>query len=115
MRRLIETMKSQMAQELSKCCYDEGVMQDEYEYMYDTEDSGVFVLLRNEGDGIYKAADVVADSRADKKHPNIEAALKDVTLDLSDVEKEIEETIDSQRRLTSDPYAYYGVSRSDFV
>lgn len=112
---LIDKMINEMGRELAECCYSEDAMQDEFEYMYDTEDSGVFVLLQHTGGGIYKATDVIADSRAEKKHPNVEAALQGITLDLSDVESEIEEINDDRQRLASDPYSFYGVSRSDFV
>lgn len=112
---LIERMIDEMEHELSENCYSEDTMQDEYEYMYDTDDSGVFVRLRHEGGGTYRATDAIADSRAEKKHPNIEAALKGITLDLGDVYRELETQSDNMKRLAKDPYAYYGVSRWDFV
>lgn len=112
---LIERIIEEMGHELSESCYSEYTMQDEYEYMYDTDDSGVFVILRHEGGGMYKVTDVIADSRAEKKHPNIEAALKGIALDLGDVYRELETDKNEAELLAKDPYAYYGVSRWDFV
>lgn len=104
-----------MGHELSESYYSEDTMLDEYEYMYDTEDSVVFVRLQHEGGGMYRATDVIADSRAEKKHPNIEAALQGVILDLSDTYRELEEQKEKAKLFANDPYAYYGMSRWDFL
>ena len=111
----IAQMAEAMQAELELCCIDGGEMYDEYEYIDDNDERGVFVKLTHDGGGIYEVA--VADVEdGDGNHmEDVETALKGIYLDLRSTLRTVEDDNDLRRRWKEDMYAFNGVSRWDFV
>lgn len=112
--RMISHILDDMEGSVAKYNDDNCEMVEYWDVYYETEDNCVCATLRLDGDD-YIVSDVVVDSQVEKKHPRLEEALEGQKIDVSYMAKEIEERIEESKALERDPYAFYGVSRSDFV
>lgn len=108
-------MAEAMQAELELSCIDGGEMYDEYEYINDTDERGVFVKLTHDGGGIY-TVDVADVEDSEGKHlTDAETALKGMYLDLRSTLRTVEDDNDMRRRWKQDTYDFYGVGRGDFL
>lgn len=108
---LLDLMEAYIWQE----CNSDNEMQDSLDYIYDNGDTSIIATLVHDHSGIYHVTEVGTDSYLCRQHPRIAEALEGKTIDLSDLYREVERRQEDEALMESDPYAFYGVSRGDFL
>jgi hypothetical protein len=112
----INNILGEMQDRLHLQCLSEETMVDTYRFLHDADGTTLAATLVNDGNDNYHAEDVQTESCCDRRHNLLTAEVARLAVfDMYATAQEIEEQRDDKARFTSDPYAYYGVSRSDFV
>jgi hypothetical protein len=111
----VDTILHRIGRALTDECNDQDRMVDEFNYAYDGWNNYLEAHLYSSGDNIYTIDEVFIHNDNECSRNNLIDALTGTVFDLSDTAYDIEERLKEREAYEHDPYAFYGVSRSDFV
>lgn len=111
----VDTILHRIGRALTDECNNQDRMVDEFNYAYDGWNNYLEAHISSSGDNIYTVDEVFIHNDNERSRNNLVDALTGTVFDLSDTAYDIEERLKEREAYEHDPYAFYGVSRSDFL